>query len=168
MTEEEAKKLPVEPHQSKDIAAEYDCVPDPEYVGIARYRELVKRMERTRAANKYHVVIPCCRCGHCLVIREMRAGQIVNVGYGCRLTRATCEAYGTCLRSYLAKNGPTVFVRKLVGDESKTDFASVPAGALDPRPQPKSEKAVKADGVEKIPKAVLSGKPSVIPRHLNS
>lgn len=168
MTEEEAKKLPVEPHQSKDIAAEYDCTPDPEYVGIARYRELIKRMERTRAANKYHVVIPCCRCGHCFVIREMRAGQIVNTGYGCQLTRATCEVYGTCLRSYHAKNGPTVFVRKLVGDEPRTDFTSVPVGAMDPRSQSGSEKEVAAEGVEKIPKAVLSGKPSIIPRHLNS
>lgn len=168
MTEEEAKRLPVDQHQSADAPSEYEVHPDPEVVGIDMYKRLIKRVEMSNRAHGYRVVIPCCRCGHCIVIREMRNGLIVNTGYGCSIRRITCEAYGTCDCSFKSSRGPTVLVHKLKESEGKTGFKSLPGEECGAWTQDGTAKPDDGKKPSEAPKAVLSGKPSVIPRHLNS
>jgi len=156
MTEEEARKLPVDPHQSADVPNEFELQPDPEVVGVEQYKNLMKRIDKTIKAHGYHVVVPCCRCVHCIVVREMRMGQIVNVGYGCSYRRIPCDAYGTCEGGYSSQRGPMVLVRKLEGGQKTTDFKNLPGDVWSVEPP------------KEVPKAVLSGKQKVVPKNLNS
>lgn len=158
MTEEEAKRLPVEPRSTPDAPSEYSVAPDPEVLGLERYQHLLKRIGSTKESHGYKVIVPCCRCSNCIIVREMRMGQIINTGFGCANLRITCDPYGTCDAGYTSKRGPMVLVRKLEAKDKATDFKNLPGEVWGVEEPPKE-----------VPKAVLSGKVGKeVPRNLNS
>jgi len=156
MTDEEVLRLPADGRSTVDLEGEYSTIPDPEATSEKYVKRFDTRGERLKQVNGYRVVIPCCKCGHCVIVRELRMGQVVNTGFGCSCLRTDCDPFGTCNSSFISKRGPMVLLRKLQGGEKITDFKSLSGDTWSMEPP------------KEVPKAVLSGKQKVVPKNLNS
>ena len=157
MTDEQALKFPTDGRTPKDLDGEFVSIPEAEATSERYVKRFEQRGEKQKQIAGYREVIPCCKCGHCIIVRELRLGQIVNVGFGCSNLRITCAPYGTCNSSFTSKRGPMVLLRKLKGNEQVTNFATL------------SEDTWSIEPPKEVPKAVLSGKAGKeVPRNLNS
>lgn len=121
MSIEEARQISAE--ESADTS-QTEWTASPEFIGrdSATYEKMKAQTERARRAQNYRETPICRKCTWCLVMRELRMGQIVNTAYACTCGRFSVNGDGTCDRGHLGKRGPLVLVRVLKGDSPRTDF----------------------------------------------
>lgn len=131
MTVKQAREIRQRPDIQSD-SREWACQPsDPIGRTEAEVQKRIASSERQKRAQDYRDYIPCILCARCLIVRELRMGQLVNTGFCCTQGRFNCSAYGTCVDAMTGKRGPMVLVKTLTGDEPRSNFGkgSIPSTA---------------------------------------